>query len=95
MSAFDSIGSLKAAIREGIAASGTEKSVAVLEREYAVRIKDWAYLAVRKEDDNVYAADLVAAKLFNDEQWANVLATDISDIAYEAVCNARHARHVN
>ncbi len=56
---------------------------------YANRIADWSRAAVLVEDDDVYAAEIVTARLLKSERWANVAAVDISDIAYDACVAAR------
>lgn len=68
-----------------------EKAVSVLERKYAKEIAAAARRAVEREEDDVYAADLVSTYLLNDLEWEKVAATDISDIAYDACVEARRA----
>lgn len=72
-----------------------EQNVTGLERAWESRIKSYAHDAVyrlvpeggwsERDTWQLEASDAVAARLLDSEQWANVKATDISDIAYEAV----------
>jgi hypothetical protein len=74
-----------------------EQNVTGLEIAWADRIASFAREAVRhlisqdegyrddKENLQIDAGEIVSARLLNSERWANVKATEISDIAYEAV----------
>lgn len=73
-----------------------EQNVTGLEKAWAERIESFAREAVRAEyrrggrdgdREGVLfdATEVVTARLLDSERWANVTATDISDIAYEAV----------
>jgi hypothetical protein len=68
-----------------------EKAVSVLENKYAKEIAAVARRAVEREEDDVFAADLVSTYLLNDLEWEKVEAKDISDIAYDACVEARRA----
>jgi hypothetical protein len=81
-----------------------EQNVTGLERAWESRIESYADNAVSalskdyRCDENASGLDMdglrleaserVAARLFDSLQWENVKATDISDIAYEAVSSA-------
>jgi hypothetical protein len=76
---------------------GYEQQVERLERKHATAIASIASAAVPREGDvedatRDDAIDAVETALFNDEEWAPVKATDISDIAHEAVDRAIAAR---
>src|SRR5215467_142584 len=78
-----------------------EQNVTGLENAWAERIESFARAAVRQakpshpdpehnrgydpEGLRLEASEIVSARLLDSERWANVKATDISDIAYEAV----------
>jgi hypothetical protein len=71
-----------------------EQNVTGLETAWADRIASFATEAVEQlastcGDDvdglRLEATEVVAARLLNSDRWANVKATDVSDIAYEAV----------
>lgn len=72
-----------------------EQRVEFLTSDWAKRIERFAdeavteieseYMSDREGLQNA-ATERLAARLLNSERWANVKATDISDIAYEAVC---------
>jgi hypothetical protein len=78
-----------------------EQNVTGLEIAWRSRIDSFAASAVNgltndHIDDldglQLNATEVVAARLLDSEQWANVKATDISDIAYEAVGRVIDAR---
>jgi len=85
-----------------------EQNVTALEAAWAERIESFAQGAVERlaadypDPDHITgldidglqlaAAEAVTARLLNSERWANVNATDISDIAYEAVGRVLDAR---
>lgn len=53
------------------------------------RIANLAAKGCRQYEDDLDASDYVERRLFRSPEWESVLATDISDIAYEAVCEQR------
>jgi len=78
-----------------------EQNVTGLEKAWAERIESFARTAIRDLRSTSYsgeafdrdglqfdATEVVSARLLDSERWANVKATDISDIAYEAVNRA-------
>lgn len=66
-----------------------ELAVSTLEKRYEKQIAAAARRAVEREEDDVFAADIVATYLLNDLDWEKVEAADISDIAYDACVAAR------
>jgi len=86
-----------------------EQNVTGLEAAWAERIESFAGAAVRQAKPNhpdpdhsrgydpeglrLEASEIVTARLLDSERWANVKATDISDIAYEAVCRVLDAEY--
>lgn len=77
-----------------------EQNVEALANTWADRIDSFANTAVEafratytdgaagldRDGLQFHATEVVTARLLDSERWANVKATDISDIAYEAVC---------
>lgn len=70
------------------------QNLATLEAAWASRIANYAAIEIRKlkpefgedtEGLRLAASEDVTARLLLSEHWADVRATDISDIAYEAV----------